>query len=135
MDGRTERTRVEDYGRVARFRRWWRDWEGLFVGGWLILVSVAVIAVTVAFVSDQNATDRAARASCEQVRIFGPAIAKRLGHASAAALRDTRQLIDAASDNTLARQLSDECTAQRRHVAGEFFNNACARFLARAKPD
>lgn len=75
MDGRTERTRVEDYGRVARFRRWWRDWEGLFVGGWLILVSVAVIAVTVAFVSDQNATDRAARASCEQVRIFGPAIA------------------------------------------------------------
>lgn len=61
------------------------------------------------------------------------AIASRLGQASAAALRDTRQLIDAASDNTLARQLHDECVAQRRHVAGAFFNNACARFLARAR--
>ncbi|ATA53660.1 enoyl-CoA hydratase [Variovorax boronicumulans] len=63
------------------------------------------------------------------------AIARRLGAASAAALRDTRQLIDAASDNTLAQQLSDECAAQRRHVAGEFFNDACTRFLARAKAD
>lgn len=63
------------------------------------------------------------------------ALARRLGAASAAAVRDTRRLIDAASMNTLAQQLSDERAAQRRHVAGEFFNNACARFLARAKHD
>lgn len=63
------------------------------------------------------------------------ALARRLGNASAAALRDTRRLVDAATTSTLAQQLDDECTAQRRHVAGEFFGNACARFLARAKPD
>lgn len=62
------------------------------------------------------------------------ALAQRLGNASAAAVRDTRRLIDAATTSTLAQQLSDECTAQRRHVAGEFFSNACARFLGRAKP-
>lgn len=63
------------------------------------------------------------------------AIARRLGAASAAAVRDTRRLMDAASMNTLAQQLSDERAAQRRHAAGEFFNNACARFLARARHD
>ncbi|WP_398496693.1 enoyl-CoA hydratase/isomerase family protein [Variovorax sp.] len=61
------------------------------------------------------------------------ALARRLGSASAAALRDTRQLIDAATDRTLAEQLAGECEAQRRHVAGAFFNDACARFLARAR--
>jgi 2-(1,2-epoxy-1,2-dihydrophenyl)acetyl-CoA isomerase len=63
------------------------------------------------------------------------ALARRLGNASAAAVRDTRRLIDAATTSTLAQQLGDECTAQRRHVAGEFFGDACARFLARGKPD
>lgn len=63
------------------------------------------------------------------------ALARRLGEASAAAVRDTRRLIDAASTNMLTLQLSEERTAQRRHVAGEFFNNACARFLARVKHD
>lgn len=62
-------------------------------------------------------------------------IALRLGNASAAAVRDTRRLIDAAPANTLAQQLCDERTAQRQHVAGEFFNDACARFLARARHD
>lgn len=60
------------------------------------------------------------------------ALARRLGAASAAAVRDTRRLIDAAPGNTLAQQLRDECAAQRQHVAGEHFNAACARFLAHA---
>ncbi|MDM0016113.1 enoyl-CoA hydratase/isomerase family protein [Variovorax saccharolyticus] len=59
------------------------------------------------------------------------ALARRLGGASPAALRDTRRLVDAATANTLERQLADECAAQREHVAGDFFNDACARFLAR----
>ncbi|MCY1165970.1 MAG: enoyl-CoA hydratase/isomerase family protein [Pseudomonadota bacterium] len=59
------------------------------------------------------------------------ALALRLGSTSAAAVRDTRCLIDAAPGNTLQQQLADERTAQRRHVAGDFFNQACARFLAR----
>lgn len=60
------------------------------------------------------------------------ALAQRLGHASAAALRDTRRLIDAAPAQSLEQQLADERTAQRLHVAGPFFHDACARFLARA---
>jgi 2-(1,2-epoxy-1,2-dihydrophenyl)acetyl-CoA isomerase len=60
------------------------------------------------------------------------ALARRLGSVSAAAVRDTRRLIDAATANTLAQQLSAERSAQRQHVAGAFFNDACARFLARA---
>jgi 2-(1,2-epoxy-1,2-dihydrophenyl)acetyl-CoA isomerase len=63
------------------------------------------------------------------------ALARRLGGASAAAVRDTRRLIDAAPAVTLAQQLGGERIAQRRHVAGEFFNDACARFLARASHD
>ena len=39
---------------------------------------------------------------------------------------------DAASAQSLEQQLADERTAQRRHVAGPFFNDACARLLARA---
>lgn len=62
-------------------------------------------------------------------------LARRLGNVPAAAVRDTRRLIDAAPANDLARQLSDERAAQRQHVAGEFFSKACARFLARAKHD
>lgn len=61
--------------------------------------------------------------------------AQRLGRVPAAAVRDTRTLVDAAPANALARQLADERAVQRRHVAGEFFNTACARFLARAKQD
>jgi 2-(1,2-epoxy-1,2-dihydrophenyl)acetyl-CoA isomerase len=60
------------------------------------------------------------------------ALAQRLGRASAAALRDTRRLIDAAPAHSLEQQLACERTAQRRHVAGPFFHDACARFLARA---
>jgi len=63
------------------------------------------------------------------------ALARRLGSASAAAVRDTRRLIDAAPANSLDQQLCDERTVQRRHVAGEFFNDACARFLAPARHD
>jgi 2-(1,2-epoxy-1,2-dihydrophenyl)acetyl-CoA isomerase len=63
------------------------------------------------------------------------AVARRLGNASAAAIRDTRRLIDAAPANTLARQLGDERAAQRLHVAGPFFNDACARFIAGARHD
>ncbi len=59
-------------------------------------------------------------------------LARRLGGTSAAAVRDTRRLIDAAPVNTLAQQLGAERTAQLPHVAGDFFNTACARFLARA---
>ena len=36
---------------------------------------------------------------------------------------------------TLVQQLCDERTAQRRHVAGDFFNQACARFMTRASHD
>lgn len=61
------------------------------------------------------------------------ALAQRLGRTSAAAVRDTRKLIDAAPANTLAQQLNAERTAQLPHVAGDFFNTACARFLARAR--
>jgi len=39
---------------------------------------------------------------------------------------------DAASAQSLEQQLADQRTAQRRHVAGPFFNDACARLLARA---
>jgi len=60
------------------------------------------------------------------------AMAERLGRSSPAALRDTRRLVDAAPANSLEQQLADERTAQRQHVAGEFFNDACTRFLARA---
>lgn len=60
------------------------------------------------------------------------AMAERLGRSSSAALRDTRRLMDAAPANSLEQQLADERTAQRLHVAGAFFNDACARFLARA---
>ena len=63
------------------------------------------------------------------------AIAQRLGSTSAAAVRDTRKLIDAAPASTLAQQLSAERAAQIPHVAGDFFNTACARFLARARPN
>jgi 2-(1,2-epoxy-1,2-dihydrophenyl)acetyl-CoA isomerase len=59
------------------------------------------------------------------------AIARRLGRVPAA-VRDTRQLIDAAAANQLASHLDAERAAQCRHVATEFFNNACARFLAGA---
>ena len=45
---------------------------------------------------------------------------------------DTRRLIDAAPAHSLEQQLACERTAQRRHVAGPFFHDACARFLARA---
>lgn len=75
MGVRTERTRAGDHGWTGRLHVWLHDWEGLVVGVWLILVSVAVVVVTIAFVSDQNATDRAARVSCERARIFSPAIA------------------------------------------------------------
>jgi 2-(1,2-epoxy-1,2-dihydrophenyl)acetyl-CoA isomerase len=61
------------------------------------------------------------------------ALARRLGSAPAAAVRDTRRLIDAAPANTLAEQLRAECEAQCEHVASEFFHGACALFLARAK--
>lgn len=60
------------------------------------------------------------------------ALAQRLGRTSGAAVRDTRKLIDAAPASTLAQQLSAERTARLPHVAGEFFNSACTRFLARA---
>jgi 2-(1,2-epoxy-1,2-dihydrophenyl)acetyl-CoA isomerase len=63
------------------------------------------------------------------------AVARRLGNASAAAIRDTRRLIDAAPGNTLDRQLGAERAAQRLHVAGPFFNDACARFIAGARHD
>jgi len=59
-------------------------------------------------------------------------IAKRLGRAPAAAVRDTRQLIDAASITPLAQQLKAERVAQCHHVTDEFFNQACTRFLAAA---
>ena len=62
-------------------------------------------------------------------------VARRLAAASPAAVRDTRRLIDAAPGTTLARQLDDERTAQCDHVAGPFFNDACARFLARSRHD
>jgi 2-(1,2-epoxy-1,2-dihydrophenyl)acetyl-CoA isomerase len=59
--------------------------------------------------------------------------AQRLGSTSAAAVRDKRRLIHAAPGNNLTRQRSDERTAQRPHVAGDFFNTACVRFLASAR--
>ncbi|MEJ8854954.1 enoyl-CoA hydratase-related protein [Variovorax robiniae] len=59
------------------------------------------------------------------------ATAHRLGSASAAAVRDTRRLIDEAPTQTLARQLDQECEAQRAHVGADYFNAACTRFLAR----
>ena len=62
-------------------------------------------------------------------------IAERLGNSPAAAVRDTRRLIDAAADNTLADQLADERSAQRAHVGSEFFKNACMRFRARSQRD
>jgi len=62
-------------------------------------------------------------------------IAERLGRSPAAAVRDTRQLIDAAADSTLAAQLADERTAQRAHVAGDFFKQACTRFRERGRRD
>ena len=61
------------------------------------------------------------------------ALAQRLGRTSAAAVRDTRRLIDAAPSNDLTQQLEGERQAQLAHVAGDFFNTACARFLARSK--
>ena len=67
-----------------------------------------------------------------ELQVQAQALAQRLGQASPAALRDTRRLIDAAPATTLEQQLADERTAQRQHVAGAFFNDACARFLARA---
>jgi len=63
------------------------------------------------------------------------AVALRLAAASAAAVCDTRRLIDAAPGTALARHLGDERTAQCGHVAGAFFNDACARFLARPPRD
>lgn len=63
------------------------------------------------------------------------ALAQRLGRTAAAAVRDTRQLIDAAPANTLAQQLSAEHQAQLSHAASDFFGAACARFLAHAKPN
>lgn len=60
------------------------------------------------------------------------AIAVRLSRAPTVALRDARRLIDAAPTQTLARQLRDERIAQGPHVAGDFFNQACARFLKRS---
>lgn len=60
------------------------------------------------------------------------ALAQRLGRGSAAALCDTRRLVDASPMNTLARQLQGELEAQRIHVGSEHFKNACARFLSRA---
>ena len=68
----------------------------------------------------------------EELQAEAQALAHRVGRASAAALRDTRRLIDAAPGNTLGQQLADERAAQRQHVAGAFFNDACASFLARA---
>jgi 2-(1,2-epoxy-1,2-dihydrophenyl)acetyl-CoA isomerase len=59
------------------------------------------------------------------------AVARRLGATSPAAVRDTRRLIDSAPGNTLSQQLCDERSAQCEHVAGEFFHDACVRFLAR----
>ncbi|WP_213958219.1 MULTISPECIES: enoyl-CoA hydratase/isomerase family protein [unclassified Variovorax] len=59
------------------------------------------------------------------------AVAQRLGSASAAAVRDTRRLIDDAPSHTLARQLDAERDAQRAHVGADFFHAACTRFLAR----
>jgi hypothetical protein len=46
---------------------------------WLIAVSVAVLVVAVAFVRSQQATQRAARASCERSREFGPPLADAYG--------------------------------------------------------
>ncbi len=58
------------------------------------------------------------------------ALALRLCRTPAAAVRATRQLIDAAPANTLAQQLSAEHKAQLPHAASDFFGTACARFLA-----
>jgi 2-(1,2-epoxy-1,2-dihydrophenyl)acetyl-CoA isomerase len=63
------------------------------------------------------------------------AVARQMSSASGVALIDTRRLIDAAHDKTLVEQLDDERAAQCEHVAGPFFNNACARFLARPRHD
>ena len=60
------------------------------------------------------------------------ALARRLGGASAAAVFDTRRLIDAAATSSLAQQLSAEHASQRQHVAGVGLKDACARFLARS---
>ncbi|MDM0034663.1 enoyl-CoA hydratase-related protein [Variovorax sp. J22P271] len=68
----------------------------------------------------------------DAVQAEAQALGQRLGRTSAAALRDTRRLIDAAPARSLELQLADERTAQRQHVAGPFFHDACARFLARA---
>lgn len=51
-----------------------------------------------------------------------------------AALRDTRDLIDAASMQPLVQQLNAERSMQRQHVVGDFFNEACARFARRVNP-
>jgi 2-(1,2-epoxy-1,2-dihydrophenyl)acetyl-CoA isomerase len=63
------------------------------------------------------------------------ALARRLGRTPAAAVSDTRKLIDAAPANTLAQQLRDERAAQLTHVGGDFFNTACERFLAHPRPN
>lgn len=59
-------------------------------------------------------------------------VARRLSAVPAAALRDTRWLMDSASVNSLSQQLDAERNAQRQHVTSDFFNQACSRFANRA---
>lgn len=62
------------------------------------------------------------------------AAARRLASGSAAAVRDTRRLIDAAFATPLEGQLNAEVELQRSHLGADFFREACGRFLTRGKP-
>lgn len=72
----TPRRRLEDQGRRGRVLAAWRRWGQLATGLWLVVVSVAVMVVSVAFLREQDRTRDAARASCERARSFGPALAR-----------------------------------------------------------
>lgn len=67
--------RLSDQGRGGRIRAFWHQWGNLVTGVWLIIVSVAVLWIGVAFAHNQKTTADSARDSCRRALKFGPALA------------------------------------------------------------
>lgn len=69
------RRRTSDNGWRGSVIAWWRAYGQLFMGAWLLIVSLIVLWVAIRFQQSQAATEHAAQVNCERSRIYGPGLA------------------------------------------------------------